>query len=293
MNSDAMIKRLNEIRDIPTLPIIAIEINRMLDRDDTTIETLSHEIEKDPSIASKVLRLVNSPFFGVRFKVTTIRDGVVLLGFDSVRNIVVSLSLVKAFSGVLSQHGFNITQFWGHSIAVAMTSKKLSELARIGEPECCFTAGLLHDIGKIILSQYFSEMFESIMVKSINENISYIESEKSFTLFGHDKAGGFLAEKWKLPLHLVDVIRFHHSLSPRSSNINLVKIVHASDSIVKTLSLSANFIDEKANEKLAASMNQSVLKDQTLSPHLKQAVNWYPELAANIKEACLFFTKGK
>lgn len=291
MNSDAMIRRLNEVKDIPTLPIIAMEINRMIDNDDTSIEKLSHMIEKDQAIASKVIRLVNSSFFGVRSRVTSIRDAVVLIGLNSVRNIVVSVSLVKALSGVLSRSGFDITLFWKHSVSVAMTCKKLSELSQMEEPECCFTAGLLHDIGKIILSQYFSALFESIIVKAMEGEMSYLAAEKSLTAFGHEKAGAFLAAKWKLPAHLVDVVRFHHTLSQRASNLNLIKIVHASNSIANSLPLSSDMIDQNAMDKIEERINSSVLKDKILAPHLGKAGYWYPELVEKINEACLFFTK--
>jgi putative nucleotidyltransferase with HDIG domain len=292
MKSEDIVKRLNEIKDIPTLPVIAMEVNRMLESDNTSIETLSNAIVKDQAIASKVLRLVNSSFFSMRSKVTSIRDAVVLLGCDSIRNIVVSISLVKAFSGVLSQKGFTIDQFWRHSVSVAMTSKKISEIAGLEDPECSFTAGLFHDIGKVILSQYFPMFFETIVVKSMNEKISFQAAEKCLTLFGHDKAGAFLAGKWKLPIHLVDVIRFHHTLSPRASNLNLVKIVHSANTISEVLSLSKDTMDDSAAEAIAEKIDQRVFQDPLLSPHLKSAAFWYPELSDNIKEACLFFTKG-
>ncbi|MBU0996395.1 MAG: HDOD domain-containing protein [Proteobacteria bacterium] len=291
-DSNSIIKRLNEIKDIPTLPIIAMEINRMLESYDTSIEKLSTAIEKDQAIASKVLRLVNSSFFGVRSKVTRIRDAVVLLGFDSVRNIVLSVSLVKAFSGALSQNGFDIADFWRHSINVAMTSKKLSELSKTEEPECCFTSGLLHDSGKIILSQHFSGLFESIMMKVLSENISFTASEKTLTSFGHEKAGGFLSAKWKLPVHLVDVVRFHHTISQRASNMNLVKIVHAADVIAHALTLDQDLFDQDAFNKIRSRMNETVLNDKALGPHLKKVGYWYPELSENIKEANRFFAQN-
>lgn len=291
-DSNAIIRHLNEIKDLPTLPIIAMEINRMLESYDTSIEVLSNAIEKDQAIAAKVLRLVNSSFFGVRSKVTRIHDAVVLLGFDSVRNIVLSISLVNAFSGALSQNGFDITDFWRHSVNVAMTSKKLSELTRMEEPECCFTSGLLHDSGKIILSQHFPALFESIMMKRLNESVSFSKSESGITSFGHEKAGGFLSAKWKLPVHLVDVVRFHHTVSARASNINLVKIVHAADAISHTLSLDQNLIDQNIFNKLSNQMNEIVLKDKTLMSALKKVGNWYPEISENIKDACRFFTQN-
>ena len=289
MEKESILKKLNAIKDIPTLPVIAMEINRMLESYDTSIEKLSAAIERDQSITSKVLRLVNSSFFGVRSKVTRIRDAVILLGFDSVRNIVLSVSLVNALSGTLSKRGFDITLFWRHSVNVAMTSKRLSELSAREEPECCFTAGLLHDIGKIILSQYFPDLFESIMVKAMADQLSFFQAEKAVTPLGHEKAGGYLAAKWKLPVHLVDVVRYHHSVSPRASNLNLVKIVHAANLIATTLSMDTRYIDDRAFEHVCQGINKSVLND--FKPQLKKVGYWYPEIVPDIEEACRFFTE--
>ena len=289
MDNNSLIRRLNEIKDIPTLPVIVMEINRMLESYDTSIEKLSTAIGRDQSIASKALRLVNSSFFGLRSKVTHIHDAVVLLGFDSVRNIVLSVSLVKAFSNILSTEQFNIDYFWRHSVNVAMTSKKLSELTSLEEPQCCFTAGLLHDIGKVILSQYFPKVFSSVVMKASAENISFREAEKALNSLDHEKIGGFLAAKWKLPVHLVDVVRFHHSVSHQASNHNLVKIVHAANRIALTLSLETDFVDDKAFDHVGKKMNQSVLSD--FKPQLKKVGYWYRELALDIKDACRFFTE--
>lgn len=291
MDSKQIVVKLNKIKELPTLPVIAMEVNRMLDDYNTSIEGLSKVIEKDQAITSKLLRLVNSSFFGVRSKVSTASDAVVLLGFDAVRNIVVSISIVKSLSGNLKKSGIKITEFWQHSINVGMTSKHLSEMTKKEEPEACFTAGLLHDIGKIVMSQHFPTLFEEIVESSIKEKTSFRAAEKKVTQVGHDKMGGFLSEKWKLPVNLVDAVKFHHTVSPRSSNINIVKIVHTANIIANTIPLKSEFADEDAAKKILSGMDKNTARE--FLPQIKEVSYWYLKLKAHINDACKFFIEDE
>jgi putative nucleotidyltransferase with HDIG domain len=143
---------------------------------------------------------------------------VVLLGYNAVRNSVVSLSVIKSFSSVLTLEGFDIKDFWKHSLAVAVTGKSLAQLSRKESSDNCFAAGLLHDIGKIILAQYFQPLFEKVWLASKSEYSSFYEAEKNELPIDHAKIGAHLATKWQLPKGLVDTIRWHHEYKPESEN---------------------------------------------------------------------------
>ena len=143
MDAKNILKSLDQIEDLPTLPAVAMEVNKMLLDEDITISQLSGAIEKDQAMVSKILKLVNSAFFGLRGKISNISHAVVVLGFNTIRNVVVSISIINAFSIKEGLDGFDIAEFWKHSVAVAVTSKYLAEKAGIHSADNCFVAGLL------------------------------------------------------------------------------------------------------------------------------------------------------
>ena len=116
MNAETFFKMLDNIPDFPTLPNIVIEVNKMLQDAETSIKKLSHTIEKDQAMVSKILRLVNSNFYGFRSNISTIPHAIIVLGFNPTRNAVVSVSLIKTFSGKESIEGFTTNDFWKHSV---------------------------------------------------------------------------------------------------------------------------------------------------------------------------------
>ncbi|MGP8331731.1 MAG: HDOD domain-containing protein, partial [Methanosarcinaceae archaeon] len=223
MDSKTMLKKLDRIDDLPTLPSIAMEVNKMLRDYDTSINKLAQTIEKDQAMVPRILKLVNSAFFGFRSKISSISHAVVLLGFNTVRNAVVSLSIINAFSGdKKSLEGFDITKFWNHSVAVAVISRYLAEKTRLQPLDDFFTGGLLHDIGKIVLFQHFHDFFKKVWISARENDLSFYNAEKKEISITHAGIGGYLAKKWQLPESLVDVIQYHHALSKNANDFNLL-----------------------------------------------------------------------
>ena len=162
MDEKQILQKLDRIREIPTLPSIVFELNKQLQDPDASVARISQTIEKDQAMALKILKLVNSAFYGFQSKISDIRNAVVLLGFNAVRNAIVSLAVIEAFGKNNRLKDFDITDFWKHSLAVAVTSKSISVKSRTNSPDNCFVGGLLHDVGKVILAQYFQELFASV-----------------------------------------------------------------------------------------------------------------------------------
>ena len=234
MDAETFWKMLDRIPDLPTLPHVVLEVNKMLQNYDTSIKKLSEIIEKDQAMVSKILRLVNSLFYGFRSKIRNIPHAIIVLGFNTTRNAVVSVSVVDTFSEKESSEGFEITEFWKHSVAVAVTSRHLSERTGLDSPDDCFVAGLLHDIGKVVLSQHFPEPFIQIWKSATEDGISFCEAEKGVLPVNHAQIGGYLATKWKFPVSLVDSITYHHDIRKDVSNLGQLWIVHAADIIAET-----------------------------------------------------------
>ena len=283
MNSKTMMKKLERIEDLPTLPTILFEVNRLLEDINTSAKVLSDTIEKDQSMVVKILKLVNSAFYGFRSRISDISNAVVLLGFNTVRNSVISVSIIKAFSGKNALKGFDIADFWRHSIAVAVTSKRLAEKCRVEAPDNCFVAGLLHDIGKLILSQYFQDLFTRVWITAQKENLTFYEAEKKEISVKHPEIGSFLAKRWQFPDHLVDAIKCHHAVRKSVSNYDLLLIVYGADIIVNHCAMEPEkSIDISAVHPDAVEM---------LGAYMGNIDEWYEKLKDEIESACEFFLK--
>jgi len=283
MDSKTMMKKLERIQDLPTLPTILFEVNRLLEDMNTSAKKLSDTIAKDQSMVAKILKLVNSAFYGFRSTVSDISNAVVLLGFNTVRNSVISVSIIKAFSGKNDLEGFDIAEFWKHSIAVAVTSKRLAEKCRVEAPNNCFVAGLLHDIGKLVLSQYFQDLFTKVWITAQKENLTFYEAEKKEISVKHPMIGSFLAKKWQLPDYLVDAVKCHHAVRKNVNNYELLLIVYMADMIVNQGAMEPEKpMDLSAVHPDAAEM---------LGSYLENTNEWYETLKAEIESACDFFLK--
>lgn len=239
---DQMIQVLDSVEDLPTLPTIYGQISSMIRDPNTSVADVAKVIEKDQAITSKVLRLVNSSFFGFTRQVSTIRQAVVLLGFNNIRNTVLSISVFQSFKGAVEGE-FDLRQFWKHSIATGVLTTFLDKRLKKGFQDETFVAGLLHDIGKIILNRYFHEEFEQALAHAQQNQETFYNSERAIIGFSHDEVGEYLADRWQLPFSLVESIAMHHQPANIRSNPTLVSLVHLANAFSHELfyGFSGNF----------------------------------------------------
>ena len=283
MDSQTFLKKLDSIPDIPTLPNIVIEVNKMLQDYDTSIKKLGNIIEKDQAMVTKILRLVNSSFYGFRSKIKNISHAIIILGFNTIKNAVVSVSIIKTFSGKKTFEGFDITDFWKHSVGVAVTSMYLSEQTKLDSPDDCFVVGLLHDIGKVVLAQYFTGLFDGVW-KSIKEDgLSFSEAEQKLLPVNHARIGGYLAKKWQFPASLIDSITYHHAIRKSVANLNQLLIVHTANNIVNSYKVDSGITP------VFSSMDPEAKK--AMAGQLETVSDWLPDVATEIESACEFFLK--
>ena len=281
MEPDQILKKLDSIKDIPTLPTIVFELNELLQDPNTPITDISDIIEKDQAMSLRVLKLVNSAFYGIQKEVSDIGNAIVLLGFNTVRNAIVSLGVIKSFSGKKSLAGFDISDFWKHSLAVAVVSKSLSEKTKIASPDSCFVGGLLHDIGKVILAQYFQGLFEKVWNTAKKENISFYEAEKKEISIDHGRIGAHLAANWELHESFIDVIRWHHDVRNDSESKKMILVIYLADIIVNSYDA-----DSEGNIDLSV-MHPAALK--FLNNQLGDVDSWFDEIKDDIQSAYQFF----
>jgi len=281
MDAQAFFRELDSIPDIPTLRSTVVKINKMLQDYDTSIKELSSIIEKDQAIVAKILRLVNATFYGFRSEIRNIPHAIVVLGFNAVRNAVASVSIIKAFSQEKGLEGFKTTNFWKHSIGVAVTSRYLSEQARLDLPEDCFVAGLLHDLGKVILAHYFTALFTRVWKLVQEDSLSFYEAEEKILPVNHAQIGGHLMEKWNFPATLIDSITYHHAFKTSVPNLNQLAILHTANSIVNRY---------KAGSAVTGGRSPINPEAKKILPRQIETVSeWFPSMSTEIDSACELF----
>jgi putative nucleotidyltransferase with HDIG domain len=281
MDRKMILKKLDRIEDLPTLPVIAMEVNKMLRNYNTSIKDLSELIKNDQAMTPRILKLVNSSFYGFKSKIADIERAIILLGFNTISNAIVSVAIIDALSIKGSSGDFDLKEFWGHSVAVAVISRYLAEKSRLCIPEEAFTGGLLHDIGKVILSQYFPDLFKKVIVAMNGNSATFYEAEKKHNPVTHAQIGGIMADKWKLPDGLADTIKYHHAVKAGANDINLLIIVHVADFI------SNHFIHSPDAKINSALINPEAA--MAMKPQLKTLQDWLPGMREEIALACRFF----
>lgn len=225
---DEMVRVLDGLDDLPTLPTIYTQVSELVRDPKVSVADVAKVIEMDQAITSKILRLVNSSFFGFSRQVTSIRQAVVLLGFTTVQNTVLSVSVFDSISPT-KVNGFDLKEYWRHSIGCGIVCTSLDRILKTGHKEETFVAGLLHDIGKLILDRYFASEFGQAVEYANTNGVTFYESERLLIGCTHDEIGEYLAEKWKLPYSLVEAIALHHQPSNLRSEPKLVSLVHIAD----------------------------------------------------------------
>jgi putative nucleotidyltransferase with HDIG domain len=242
MNSLVIVRqKLQKIDNLPTLPVVASKLLEMLSSDNTSMGQIAEVLSTDPALTSKVLKISNSAYFGVTKRIDTIRLALVVLGMKEINNILLSISLFKTFPDD-SELDFDRKEFWTHSIAVGYLAQHITKSFGIATHGEEFTAGLIHDIGKIILEQYFHDDFIEILQLIDEDGVKDFEAEEKILGVTHPDLGAWLARKWRIPSHLVEAIRYHHMPSFAQKNKLLPAIVNISNSIANfyEIGMSAN-----------------------------------------------------
>jgi len=281
VDEQQILKKLNTIKDIPTLPTIVFELNQHLRNPETSIATISETIERDQAMALKILKLVNSAFYGFKSRVSDVRHAVVLLGFNAVRNVVVSVSIINALPKNILFQDFEMDAFWKHSLAVAVTSKNIAQKAGGDSPDNCFVGGLLHDVGKVIMAQYFQDLFVKVWTCMQKECLSFFEAEQQELPIDHARIGAHLAGRWALPEGLIDAIRWHQDYRPEIPNANFVMIIYLANTLV-------NSYDENPDCEIdMAALHPKAAK--FLAELLEDIGDWFYGLTDEIEAACSLF----
>ena len=214
---------------IPTLPTIAAKLMELVDNPKVSAESLARLIQGDQALTAKILKLANSVYFGMQREVSTVPHAVVVIGFNAVKDMGLSVSVLDTFKNPSGNEYFELSRFWEHAISVGVGAQMLAKRFKPEYAAVSFVAGLLHDIGKVVVNQYMNDDFNEIMDRVHTDNMDLLEAEKTVLDTTHDRIGGWLADRWNLPFPIVEAIEFHHNPYLSANHQTLAALVKLAD----------------------------------------------------------------
>lgn len=227
---------LEQIGTLPTIPAIIMRVTDLVNNPKTSALQLARVILDDQALTARLLRLVNSPFYGFPRRIATVTEAITILGFHQVRNLLLTTSVVDLLSAEETAE-FSPARLWEHSVATAVATGQLARHLRHEDREEVFVAGLLHDVGKLVEFQLMRREFGEVLALAWAEDIPIRAAEQRVLGFSHDQAGRLLAEQWKLPIRLTEAIACHHRPDLAQTAKREAAMVHVADILVRTLGL--------------------------------------------------------
>ncbi len=229
---------VRDLDSIPTLPSVVTRILEIVLDDKSSARDAGKIVEADQALAAKVLKIVNSPAYGLRQKVSTVSHAIAMLGFGTLKSLVLSVSVYEGLLEGKKDTGLDKSLYWQHCLAVAAASRALAKEMAFDLPDEAYVAGLLHDIGKIILDQRAREDYRRVLARAKGESCVFVQAEREVLGSDHSEVGGWVAEKWNLPPILQDAIRYHHAdlakIDLPQRNLQLVALTHVADFLAWT-----------------------------------------------------------
>ena len=211
---------LGSVGEIATLPEVTIKIIEIVEDSKSTARDLHEVIKNDPALSVKVLKVVNSAFYGLPGQVASVDRAIILLGLSAVKNIAIAASIARLFKGKRISEHFSAADLWRHSVAVAVIGRAIAKCSpHPGLTDEIFVAGLIHDIGTLVERQIFPDQFSQIIDRCMAGEGNFRQCERDIIGADHQAFGVGLTTKWKFPRHLRAAVGFHHN--PESLSVGL------------------------------------------------------------------------
>ncbi len=228
---NSILQNLKVSGNLPSMPQVLVQLIDACHRREVNLQEVAEIVEKDAALSAKILQLVNSAFIGARNAFTDTRQAVIYLGANTVKNLAISVSVQQVFRKVKTRGLLSIDRFWYHSCQNAVLAQKIAQQTGYETPAEAYLAGLLHDIGKLLLWMAFQDNYAPLLLKGVRchgARLSFLEQQKLH--INHCEAGGWLAEEWHLPPLLADAIRYHHhQVEELKEGLPLVRITYLAD----------------------------------------------------------------
>jgi putative nucleotidyltransferase with HDIG domain len=280
---------IQDLGQIPTMPTIAAKVMQIVNDPHSSAEDVAKFISRDVALTSKVLRLANSAFYGIPRTISSVNSAIVILGFNTIRSLVLSASVLKVFPQKPGLASFDRKAFWKHSFMVGIASRMVAQIYRkrkLVDMETAFSAGLLHDIGKIILEQFSNDDYVPVLKAAKEKNLPLFMVEKSILGMSHADVSGMLVDKWQMPNELKGPIVNHHSPLDDKTCQEMASIVHYANHLchVKGSGCMENETFAPLIKEIEAVLGLGVTEEQLLEDlerHLQEAEPFFSLIEAN------------
>lgn len=275
MNSIAVTDVIKRVRDLPSPSLVVTDLMRSFEEPDVNIGVLAEMVSHDQALTAKTLRLANSSFYGLSHKVATIQQAITVLGFDSVRALVVAAGATENFPRG-GHPAFNFDAFWRHAIGTAVCTKHIASAANLNG-NYAFVCGLLHDIGKMVLVTCFSSQYQEVVKQRNKLDCHVLEAERAVLGIDHAMVGQLVCENWKFPALIQKAVANHHDPEPADMG-EMPSAVHVANAIAHALDLGSEEND------LVPEISESAWKSLNLSAADLRSI--FRKTEAEFEDAC-------
>lgn len=274
-------KLLKDISSLPAIPAIVQKVLTMAQNPDADFQALAQEISKDPGLTAGILKLSNSAYYHPAREIRSVHEAIVTLGLQTVKDIV----LITATKGVLKQpidgYKMEASELWDHSLVTAGLAAKIAEMKKTKTPQdVAFTAGLLHDVGKVILAAFFKKIYRQIaMEMQQNPQARFTELEKKYMGYNHSEIGAYLLKTWNFPAELVEAAVYNYHPEKAKVNPELVSIIHIANMVALSggVGVDAGGMSEALSK---TALDNVGLKDE----EIKSLYEYLPELLESLTD---------
>lgn len=278
LNREALAR---DIRALPSLPPVVMELLSLMQKSDTALDHFADTLRLDQALSVIVLQLANSPFYGLSGRISSVRDAINVLGLRQLGTLVVAAAL-NAQLGTLGARSREMQVFWRHSIACGVAARHLARLQGWNEA-VAFTAGLLHDIGRLVVDSHYPDRAAQVMAWAKTHDMSHSEAERQLTGVDHTELGQWVCEHWRFPTEITQAIAQHHC-PPENGPATLSDVVHVADAMAHTLDLTGQ--DHEAEPPARPwSWQRLKLSEEILLTLLQSAEEEFHQLEAVLQPA--------
>ena len=234
-SSTNILALVNSTIDLPTMPEVLVKLNTVMTDPETSAEDVAKIVSVDPAVATNILRIVNSAYYGLQVRVSSVSLAISVMGFSMTKKVALKAAVFSALGKRRQKVAhFDPSSFWKHAVFVGVAARVLADASgRFDDmhPEDAYIAGLLHDIGKIILMEKAEDRYGKALRKSVEQGRPEVEVELEELGFTHADVGSVLAIKWSLPEDLDIAIRYHHAPGRDPYHRSLSSLIHLADQL--------------------------------------------------------------